>query len=509
MTQTFHCDRNSAIAHTADGLLRGFEYAGVYTFWGVRYAEARRFEQPEPIAPWEGVKTALTRGYNAPLLNRPSLEGAQEICMLHRYWPESEHCQYLNVWTPGLDDAARPVLVWLHGGGYETGSSMEMEAYDGDRLAATQDCVVVTINHRLNMLGYLDLSAYGEKYKNSGNCGMADIVEALRWVQRNISAFGGDPERVMIFGQSGGGGKVCALQQIPAADGLFQAAAVQSGVLPRSFSAGTDARIADHLVRQLQKEGHRIEELQTLPLETLFHAFHTILPELKAQGIPATWAPVPNDYYLGDAFHVGIRPHAAGIPMLVGTVISEFAMQDMEAARTGDEAAQRAAVAARFGEAHADEILRLFRAAYPDHPVADAAALDHIFRTPTLDYLALRAQQATAPTWAYMFAYDLPIDGGRPAWHCSEIPFVFAQAERTPYASEPGVTERLQEEVSGAWAAFARTGNPNHWGLTAWAPYSDETRSCMVFDRTSAVRTGDFDRALAEAVQAWAPPFRF
>ena len=511
MIPSFHCDKNSAIAHTADGLLRGFEFGGIYTFWGVRYASARRFEQPEPVKPWEGVRTALTRGYNAPLMERPRLEGNNEIYMMHRYWPESEHCQYLNVWTPGLNDKKRPVLVWLHGGAFETGSNMEMECYDGDRLAATQDCVVVGINHRLNMLGFLDLSAYGEKYRNSGNCGLADIVEALRWVRRNIAAFGGDPDRVTIFGQSGGGGKVCALQQTPAADGLFSAGIVQSGVLTSNFSCGTDKRIADYLVAELQKEGHPLEEIQTVSVETLFAAFRKIRPELQAQGIPAIWAPVPNDYYLGDALQVGIRPHAATIPMIIGTVYGDFSMnpdftmQDVEALHGLDAAGVRAAMAGRFGEEHADELLRLYQEAYPDHALCDAASADQLFRVPTLNYLALRAEQATAPTWAYVFAYNLPIDGGRPAWHCTDIPFAFAQTEKMPYACEPGVSDRLEAQVSGAWAALARNGDPNHEGLPTWTPYSAPSRSCMVFDRESKVRDHDFDRTLAEAAQAWAP----
>ena len=507
MIHSFHCDKNSAIAKTADGLLRGFEFDGIYTFWGVRYAEAARFEQPKPVAPWEGVRNALTRGYNAPLLNRPWV-GDSEICMLHRYWPESEHCQYLNVWTPGLDDKKRPVLVWLHGGGFSTGSNMEMESYDGDRLAATQDCVVVGINHRLNLLGFLDLSAYGEKYHNSVNCGMADIVEALRWVQRNIAAFGGDPDRVTVFGQSGGGSKVCALQQIPEADGLFHGGIVQSGVLPRSFYSGADPKVSDYLIAELQKQGYQPEEIQTVPVDTLFAAFHAIEPTLKEKGISANWGPVANDYYIGNAFDIGVRPHAAKIPMIIGSVYSEFAMQNIEDALASDEATQRAAVVARFGEEHADEILRLFKEAYPDHPIAEAAAVDHVFRMGTLDYLAVRAEQASAPTWGYMFAYSLPVDGGRPAWHCSDIPFVFAQVERTPFASEPGVSDRVEAEISGAWAAFARTGDPNHEGLTHWTPFSAPSRTCMVFDRKSHTRDGDFDRKLAEAALAWAPAFK-
>ncbi|MBR3060718.1 MAG: carboxylesterase family protein [Oscillospiraceae bacterium] len=198
MARDFRCSADT-VAKTADGLLRGFFLDGLYIFQGVKYADAGRFQAPAPVKPWEGIREATNYGYICPVANEPMPTG--ELLIPHRFWPSNEHCQYLNIWTPSLERGAKkPVIVWLHGGGYSSGSSIEQVAYEGDALAEYADAVVVTLNHRLNILGFLDMSSFGEKYRNSVNAGMADIVEALRWVKRNIAAFGGDPENVTLIG---------------------------------------------------------------------------------------------------------------------------------------------------------------------------------------------------------------------------------------------------------------------------------------------------------------------
>ena len=221
MALDFFSTLDAPVVETKAGKLRGFRFNDVYTFHGIEYAYADRFQAPRPVEPWDGVKNATNYGYISPTGGEPA--PTSEIFIPHRFWPANEHCQFLNVWTPGLEkDRKRPVMVWLHGGGYANGSSMEQVAYEGDELAKYGDVVVVTVNHRLNLLGFLDMSPYGEKYANSVNAGMADIVAALQWVHDNIEGFGGDPDNVLIFGQSGGGGKVETLLQTPAAAGLFQ-----------------------------------------------------------------------------------------------------------------------------------------------------------------------------------------------------------------------------------------------------------------------------------------------
>jgi len=231
----FSCGENVNIAKTKAGLLRGYKQNEVFEFKGIRYAEAERFQSPKPVTPWEGVKEALDYGFLCPTKPETTMEG--NLAFPKRYWFWDENCQYLNVWTKWLNDttAKKPVVVWCHGGGFTSGSSIELECYDGENMCRYGDVVQVSLNHRLNIYGFLDVSDFGEQYKDSGNVGMLDIVEALKWVQENIAEFGGDPDNVTILGESGGGGKVRTLTQMAAADGLYHHVICDSGVMgPRA-----------------------------------------------------------------------------------------------------------------------------------------------------------------------------------------------------------------------------------------------------------------------------------
>lgn len=239
------------VLHTTSGDLKGYFYDGVYIYKGIPYAYADRFQMPVP-SKWDGVKDATNYGFVCPLQNQDTPNG--ELMVPHRYWPQDEHCQSLNIWTNKLDpEAKKPVLVWFHGGGYAAGSSIEQVAYDGVSIAKKGDSILVSVNHRLNILGYLDLSPFGEKYKNSANAGHADMVAALQWVHDNIALFGGDPENVTIFGQSGGGMKVIDLMQIPSADGLFQKGLVMSGVM-EGDPLGAGEKDGTEIVTAMMKE---------------------------------------------------------------------------------------------------------------------------------------------------------------------------------------------------------------------------------------------------------------
>lgn len=232
MRKSFRYD-DVPVLETTSGKLKGCFYDGTYIFKGVPYAYADRFQMPVP-SEWTGVKDATSYGYVCPLMTQD--KPTAELLVPHRYWPMDEHCQNLNIWTTALDrEAKKPVIVWFHGGGYAAGSSIEQVAYDGRNMCVEGDAVVVSVNHRLNILGYLDLSPFGQKYENSGNAGHADMVAALQWIHNNIALFGGNPENVTIFGQSGGGMKVADLMQIPAADGLFHKELIMSGVSDASM----------------------------------------------------------------------------------------------------------------------------------------------------------------------------------------------------------------------------------------------------------------------------------
>ena len=228
MAKQFNFD-DLPVVETKRGKLRGYQSEGTYIFKGIPYAKAQRFQQPVAVDPWEGVKEATSYGFVCPMLQQDNPQG--ELLVPHRYWPQNENCLNLNIWTQTLEKGAKkPVLVWIHGGAFSMGSSIEQKAYNGENMSKYGDVVVVSVNHRLNILGYLDLSQYGEKYADSANMGQEDLIAALSWVQENIEAFGGDKENVTVFGQSGGGMKISALLQMPKADGLFQKGIIMSGV---------------------------------------------------------------------------------------------------------------------------------------------------------------------------------------------------------------------------------------------------------------------------------------
>ena len=296
---------DQAVIDTDCGKVRGYIYNDICTFKGIPYAKAVRFHAPEPADRWEGILDATSFGYVCPLLDIGKPSG--EIYVPHRYWPMDENCQNLNVWTPACDDAKRPVLVWLHGGGYEACSAIEQIAYDGDNMAKYGDVVVVSINHRLNLLGYLDLSAFGVEYENSGNAGGDDIIMALKWVQKNISAFGGDPENVTVFGQSGGGGKVTTLLQSPAADGLFAKGINMSGVIGAVLKDSTGS--GEEFVKALMEDLgiSSVKELETVPYGRLAASYKALRPKYAAQGKYTGGSPYPNKHYAGSPETAGFR----------------------------------------------------------------------------------------------------------------------------------------------------------------------------------------------------------
>jgi para-nitrobenzyl esterase len=508
MARQFFCGPNEPVVETKAGKLRGFLLDGVYTFHGIKYAEAERFGPPRPVAPWEGVKDALSYGYIAPLLEHPVPQG--EVLIPHRFWPEHEKCQYLNVWTLRLDKTAkRPVMVWLHGGAFSAGSSIEQVAYEGDSLCKYGDVVMVSLNHRLNILGYLDLSSYGDKYRNSGNAGMADIVEALKWVQENIAAFGGDPDNVTVFGQSGGGMKVTALGQIAEAAGLYHKGIVMSGILESSSGFGgrrDDRRTVRGILAELGLGEKEVEKLETLPFPVLAKAFNRAHRKLAKEGFIVNWGPMDNDWYAGDPLRAGFSERAKKIPLMAGTVIAEFSIGSGVPGKWELSPAERKKLLAeRFGGS-ADELIGLFNKAYPGKNETDLLSLDVLFRPGTIKYIEKRSSEGTAPVYSYMFALDFEYDGGKPAWHCSDIPFVFHNAGRVGICNMPGVTEKLEEEVAGAYVNFAVRGNPNHPALPEWPAYTPDRKATMVFDRKSEVRL-DYEGELLAMLAKFTPPF--
>lgn len=507
MAKEFICTKTEPVVQTKAGKVRGFILDGTYTFHGIRYATAKRFQMPQEVEPWEGVKDALSYGYVCPMLNDPIPNG--EVMVPHRYWPTSEDCLFLNVWTRSVDPAAKkPVMVWLHGGGFSDGSSIEQAAYDGENLCKFGDVVVVTINHRLNVLGYLDVSSISPDYYNSANAGTEDMVAALRWVRDNIAAFGGDPDNVTLFGQSGGGAKIWTLMQTPSAYGLFHKGVVQSGVFDMIAVKKSDGRaITRALLEELgipEAEGKKLAEV---PYRELAEAYKKVSPALAEQGEYVGLSPLQNDYMLGDPRLVGFSDFAKTVPVMVGTVLGEFAFGPAIPNREAlSEEEKTAMIAKKYGAESTPKLIQLFREAYPEKDLTDLLFVDLLFRVPSLDFIMKRADSSDVPVYSYQLTYDFPFDGGHIAWHCSEIPYVFHNTDKAPYTNVPGVSDRLEEQMSGAWVNFARCGNPNHPSLPEWPACTPGDEVMMLFDETCrAAHKVDWD--LLSLLKQVAPVF--
>jgi para-nitrobenzyl esterase len=493
------------IADTAAGKVRGTTVDGIHIFKGIPYGAsttgANRFMPPRKPAPWQGVRDALHLGPMAPQnLNTwsPALQALWPKPVGGDPEPNSEDCLVLNVWTPGLADGRkRPVMIWIHGGGFNFGSD---GPYPGLNLAKFGDVVVVGINHRLNIFGYLYLGALGGlKYADSGNAGMLDIVASLEWVRDNIQAFGGDPGNVTIFGQSGGAAKVTTLMAMPAAKGLFHRAIAQSdydgGV--KAMQPTPASKIAEAIMTELglnPNQPDQIDMLQQLPVERLIAA-------MNATKATTRFAPVldggalPRDPFDPDAPEV-----SANVPLLIGTTATETtSLLLMTGGGTDmfdlDEAGVKARIVAlgHLEPAAADQLIALYRASYPKASPARIFFLitsDKIFRAPSIAIAERKAAQGKAPAYLYLWRWETPVlDGKFGAPHTIELPFVFHDVDNKTNSDTGSSPARykLRDEAAGAWVAFARTGNPNHKGLPHWPAYDTETRATMIFDTPCAV----------------------
>ena len=495
----FICTNEEPIVSVKQGKLKGYYFKGVYRFFGVQYARARRFEMPNEPRSYEGIRNANAYGYICPVLSSPA--PSDEISVPHRFWPENEHCQNLNIFTDSLDETRKkPVLVWLHGGGFSAGSAIEQIAYDGDSLAKNDDVVVVTVNHRLNAFGFLDVSAFGEKFRYSGTVGLADIVAALQWIHENIAAFGGDPENVTIFGQSGGGHKVWALGQIEAADGLFHKGIIMSGVSADTTNAPGLVSGEEFARKVMEFAGiETIEELQKLHYQLYIMAVNKASAFFGRQGKRYAWEPVANGYFYGNPFSVGFRDHFLDIPTIVGTCASDIALPETTPGRLQlSEEEQILKVCEFFGdEEKGRKMAELFKKAYPGRPVIFAKCMDMVFSKDSDRFVREKAAAGRAPVWRYQFGPVFDIDGGKSAWHCSDIGFAFHNSEILPYCYAISYRERLEKEFCQAVVSFARTGDPNHEALPEWKNSSKDSVYTMFFDEKTEARMNFDNEALA------------
>ncbi|MBD0851816.1 carboxylesterase/lipase family protein [Maribacter arenosus] len=506
---------NIAVANTESGKVRGYIHNGVYTYKGIPYAQAERFMPPLKAKPWEGIRSSTTYGPVAPLMTPTTeVQDEPEFVFDHDWGYTNEDCLRINIWTPSIDDGKkRPVLFWIHGGGFTAGSSQELPSYDGENLSKKGDVVVVSINHRLNILGFLDLSAYGEKYEHSANNSILDMVAALEWVKTNISNFGGDPNNVMIFGQSGGGAKVNTLMAMPKAKGLFHKAVNQSGSFRTGILEKEDTQaIGAEVLAELGLSTDQVDSLQTVPFEKLSaagtKALKKVEEKMKAEGKPLSgfglgWGPsvdgkdLPYQLFSEEAFAL-----SKNIPLLIGTVKNEFApFANMRFVGASEETIMNH-IKETYKE-KSDAYIQAVKKAYPtDTAPKDLLDVDTMFRPGAVVQANEKSSlKDGAPVYMYLFTWQSPVfDGKYKSLHCMELPFVFDNIERAKNMTGGGQeAHKLADKVSQAWINFAKTGNPNHSGLPNWPAYTTSGTDTMHFDTSCAVKP-QLDKELFDLV---------
>jgi para-nitrobenzyl esterase len=507
-------NQNGAVVEISSGKIRGGIKDGIHFFKGIPYAKptggALRWRRAVAPDPWAGVRDTLAFGLRAPQIDR-SRKPANE--WIRDPGPKGEDCMVINVYTPGVNDAAkRPVMVYLHGGGFRYGSGAP-SGIDGTNLAKNGDVVSVTLNHRLNVFGFANFGALGgDDFAEARNLGMLDLVDALKWVRENIAVFGGDPDNVLIHGQSGGGAKVAALMAMPEAKGLFHKAVMQSSSSHmRLATMENTERVTGYVVDILGAKD--MAALQNMDADTVFEAY---LAALKKNGGNDCFRPVVDGTVIpANPFDLGAADQAPGVPLMLGTAETEKSFYDIivepeKWPLTEDQLLRKTAAYVGIDEATATSLIAGYRQGRDDESNRDIynrITSDHSYRRNEIEAAENRIRQSDAPVYLYEFTYRIPALGGAlRSPHTMCLPFIFGTTKAAEQFTGTGPEQdRLTEAVQGAWVAFARSGNPNHDKMPEWQPYNVETRPTMTFDKEVALKLNPKPEDLA--LISACPPF--
>jgi len=469
------------VVRTNYGQVEGFTQNGASLFLGIPYGAPTggqwRFLPPRRPQPWQGIRDATQLGQRAPQMAPPIytvgefgsyMVGGREAELIAMREPMGEDNLVLNITTPAADNARRPVLVYLHGGAFAAGCGTNMILTE--RLVKEEDIVTVSLNHRLSALGYLNLGDLSDKYAD-GNVGMLDLVAALEWIRDNIAAFGGDPEKVTIYGESGGGAKVCLLMAMSQARGLFRGAIIESADMVRPAPYDPDAVVA--ALKDIGISPGNLGALASVPVETMLKVMPTVRPQIDRHSLlPGTWETAPAQ--------------SADIPLVVGYCAHEVSLDywggrdDTRFHLDWDGAAGQLAKVMNKPRDRVATVLDAYRSA-----TGSVDPVENLFRVQSevargLSVMRIAAVKAVqrAPVYFYRTEYDTRIAPGLRAFHCAELPLAGRMVKQPR-------SEALSRQIGGAWAAFARTGNPNHAGLPEWMPVQDSPLGMMMFGEAS------------------------
>ncbi len=521
--QLLHVGDNIALASTQYGKVRGYVLRGIYHFLGVPYGAdtsgVNRFMPPQKPEPWADVYPALWWGNSAP--QNMSNRYANKFASFRDHWnydDVSEDCLRINVFTPAINDGKkRPVLFWIHGGGFTNGNGIEQDGYNGESFARLGDVVFCSINHRLGPLGYCNLAgAGGEKFAASGNVGMMDIVASLEWVRDNIANFGGDPGNVTIMGQSGGGAKVCILTAMPSAKGLFHKAVVLSGASRKAADKTLSERLGAAVLKQAGLSASELDKLQSMPWKEFYElatkAQHAFAAELgPGAGMMRGFSPVVDGQILPQhPYDPEPAPTAASVPMIISSVENEQSISWIDSsleAMTMDQVVERLKRSAGFGAGFGDkaaEVVASYAKAFPGRKPIEIWSLASSNRQSVVALADMKTRQV-APVFVNWFTWQPPLfDGRLRAFHCVDISFWFYNTDLMWSHTGGGPKPRaLSQKMAGALLQFMKTGDPNGPGLPKWPKYTSSNGETMIFDDTCVAKR-DPDREARKALPAMA-----
>ncbi len=500
-----------ANAETGYGKIRGYQLNGIYTFLGIPYGAdtsgKNRFMPPERPEPWSDVKPTIWWGNSAPQIMDNRYANPHASFADHwNYDDLGEDCLKLNVWTPGIaDEKKRPVLVWIHGGGFTNGNAIEQDGYHGENLSKQGDIVFVSINHRLGPMGFTDLSGVGgEKYKSSGNVGMLDIIAALDWVQENITNFGGDPNNVTIIGQSGGGSKVTATLAMPSSQGKVHKAVALSGSMLKGIDPTYSKKLGGFVLQEAGLSALTLDELQQVSWREYLDIAYRALEKMRNESTGSSrtgFAPVADGVYLPSGeFFSASDSQGSEIPLLICTTFHEWnptrASADLDAI---DVEGVIAKLKPRFGE-QTEQIVKAYQDNFPGKRPAEIWALILSNRLSAVNTANAKSTQ-NAPVYMAWFGWEPNLYNGRMrAFHCIDICFWFSNTDRMYTHTGGGTRPRmLSEKMSQALVSYMETGNPNAPKLPEWPAYTIEKGETMVLNDTCEVQN-DPDRAARESL---------